>query len=71
MTYKSAAQRVTGFYSPVKRAVKAAARVVKEVASDPLGMKRDKKRSEVFEKQAAEVKAEQLKERKKDYYKVK
>lgn len=71
MTYKSPKTRITEVFHPVARAVKSAARVVKAVASDPLGIKRDKVRNAAFEKDQADKSKEILEGRKKEYYKVK
>ena len=76
--YKSPKTRITEFFSPVAKVAKTAGTVVKlaakgvrAVARDPLGIKRTKKLMEMHDRDQAHMRADQLKSRKKDYYNVK
>ena len=71
MTYKSTKQRITDVYHPVARAVKAVAKGVKAIVSDPIGMKRTKKLMDMHDRDMAERKKDQLESSKKQYLKVK
>ena len=49
MTINSPKTKLTGVYNAVARVAKSVARGAKAVVTDPLGIKRDKKRNDAFE----------------------